>query len=131
MKLYQLLSSGAGSVIAQAAKLQRKQEAQALVNKVKLEVAQRAEAYERSMLANIDEYYGKDARKTLALAELYMKRYPKSCVKALVETIITEQKDLIAEQKARVVRRTEVKKLQLSHQGLPIVTALPAEWGRA
>lgn len=131
MKLYQLLSSGAGSVIAQAAKLQRKQEAQALVNKVKLEVAQRAEAYERSMLASIDEYYGKDPRKTLALCEMYVKRYPNSCVMSLVLGIIVEQHDLIAEQKARVVRKQEIRTQQLSHQGLPIVTALPAEWGRA
>jgi hypothetical protein len=30
-----------------------------------------------------------------------------------------------------VVRKQEIRTQQLSHQGLPIVTALPAEWGRA
>jgi hypothetical protein len=129
MKMYNILPQGAGSAIAAAAKAQR---AADLVAKVQREVAEKKEAFERSMLKCIDDYSETDPRKALKLIELYLSKYPQSCVLVQVQEAKAkmiawlEWKKVEAETVARIgVNRT------LTRQGLVHVDRLPSSWSRA
>ena len=120
MKLFQLLPEGAAGVLAKAARTQREQTAQALADRVKREISERRQYWERSLLGAIDEYAAKGNRaKVTQLIRLYTATYPHSVVKAEVEAV-------------RLWAISSPKPAgQLTRQGLTRIDRLPAAWSRA
>ena len=129
MKLHNILPQGAASAVAAAAKSQRAAE---LAKKVQLEVAQRKEAFERSILKSIDDHAAVLPEKAVKLCDLYLVKFPKSGIRTEVEKVKADCLSFIAyKRRIAAEEARESVKRNLTRQGLVRVDSLPREWSRA
>jgi hypothetical protein len=123
-------------------KAARSQQAALKAAQVKQEIAERKEAFERSLLSHIDAYAAaKNYKKVLALISVHSLRFPDSGVKAEIALVkawaSSELGKMYAAQKrtqSAQAKRAAMKATftgTLSHQGLPQVAEIPAEWKSA
>ena len=136
MELFKALPQGSWTTLKKAA---RSQQAAEHAAKVKQEIAERKDAFERSLLSQIDEYARtKNYRKVLSLISVHSLRFPDSAVKAEIGLVKAWASKALGAQYAAAKRTTSAQTKRaavkatftgtMSHQGLPQVAEIPAEW---